>query len=219
MHTHTTHSTRRAVLATTAALAATLTLTGCRLPTTHTTTPAPAATPVAGAVDVAGLRVAPEDTGAPYDRDQWPHWDYVGDGCDTRDEVLREQGHGVRVGEDCRITAGQWTSAYDGQVVTDPSELDIDHVVPLAEAARSGTRHWSEAQREAYANDPALLVAVTAASNRAKGDQDPAHWLPDRDRCGYVQRWVAVKHRYRLTVDPAEAAALRGVLARCGGDR
>ncbi|MEV6878626.1 hypothetical protein AB0M82_37025, partial [Amycolatopsis sp. NPDC051128] len=46
------------------------------------------------------------------------------------------------------------------------------------------------AERERYANDPAVLVAVTATSNRAKGDQDPARWLPALDRCGYVARWT-----------------------------
>src|SRR5690606_9167331 len=103
--------------------------------------------------------------------------------------------------------------------VTDPSELDIDHLVPLAEVERSGARDWSEAERQAYANDPDVLVAVTAASNRAKGDQDPATWLPKRDRCDYITGWVATKQRYDLTADQAEADAIRSVLARCGGGR
>ncbi|PXY17083.1 hypothetical protein BAY59_36510 [Prauserella coralliicola] len=202
-----TRTTRhRTTTALTVTVLAALAATACRLPE------APADT------TAESLRVAPEDTGAPYDRDDWPHWTYLGDGCDVRDQVLREQGRGVRVGDDCTITA-QWVSVYDGAIVTDPSELDIDHIVPLAEAARSGARHWTEREREAYANDPAGLVAVTATSNRAKGDQDPATWLPDRDRCGYVTRWVAVKDRYGLTADPAEASALRGVLAHCGGGR
>ncbi|WP_228714087.1 HNH endonuclease family protein [Prauserella endophytica] len=207
-----THTTLRTLAAT---VLAGLAVTACQLPTApaHTTTPAT----LAG--ELPALQVTPEDTGTHYDRDAWPHWTYHGDGCDTRDLILREQGHGVRVGDDCAITAGQWISAYDGTTVTDPSELDIDHIVPLAEAARSGARHWTERERERYANDPAGLVAVTATSNRAKGDQDPATWLPDRDRCGYVARWVEVKHRYGLTADPAEAAAIRGVLAHCGGGR
>ena len=42
---------------------------------------------------------------------------------------------------------------------------------------------------------------MTAAVNRAKGDQDPDEWLPAREVCRYVKEWVAVKHRWRLTVD------------------
>ncbi|MFC4004888.1 HNH endonuclease family protein [Prauserella oleivorans] len=202
---------------TSAALAA-LALTACQLPSAPAE---PSSAPAAASHELAALPVAPEDTGFPYDRDDWPHWSSsVGGGCDTRDLVLQKQARHVRVGEDCSLT-GEWISVYDGQVVTDPSALDVDHLVPLAEVARSGARGWSEAQREAYANDPAVLVAVSASSNRAKGDQDPADWLPERDRCGYAARWVQTKHRYRLTVDPAEAHALRSVLAHCpsGGER
>ncbi|KID32436.1 HNH endonuclease family protein [Prauserella rugosa] len=167
-----------------------------------------------GEADLSALTIAPEDTGAHYDRDDWPHWSSVGDGCDARDAALRDQGRHVRVGDGCEVT-GEWTSIYDGEVVTDASDLDIDHWVPLAEVARSGARDWTEEQREAYANDPDVLVAVTASSNRSKGDQDPATWLPDEDRCGYVTKWVQIKQRYELTVDQAEAEAIRGVLSHC----
>ncbi|MFE3179260.1 HNH endonuclease family protein [Amycolatopsis sp. NPDC059090] len=165
---------------------------------------------------LARLRVAPEDTGAHYRRADWPHWDQVAGECDARAETLKAQGTGVTTGPHCRIIGGRWTSRYDGVTVTDPGGLDIDHMVPLAEAARSGTRGWTRVQREAYANDTRLvLVAVTAKSNRAKGDQDPAKWLPALDRCGYVAQWVAVKAKYAMTVDPAEHDAIAGILRRC----
>ncbi|GAA1253977.1 HNH endonuclease family protein [Prauserella halophila] len=167
-----------------------------------------------GPADLSELTVAPEDTGAPYDRDDWPHWSSVGNGCDARDAALRERGRSITVGDDCDLS-GEWTSIYDGETVTDPSELDVDHWVPLAEVARSGSRDWSEQQREEYANDPDVLVPVTASSNRSKGDRDPATWLPDEDRCGYVTTWVQIKQRYELTVDKAEAEAIRDVLAGC----
>lgn len=168
---------------------------------------------------LAHLEVRPEDTGHLYEREDWPHWPYVGDGCDTRDIVLREQGSDLVAGKGCEIPSGRWVSAYDGQVVTDPSELDIDHIVPLAEANRSGVRDWTETDRERFANDTAHLVAVTASSNREKADQDPAEWLPERDRCGYVIRWIATKHAYGLTVDTEEHRALSSVLGTCGGGR
>lgn len=174
------------------------------------------------------LPVAPEDTGAHYDRDDWPHWTYQGNGCDMRDRILIEQGRSVRQNDDCTITDGTWLSSYDGATVTDPGDLDIDHIVPLAEVMRSGRivddrrvgpRTWTEEDRERYANDPAGLIAVTAATNRAKGDKDPAHWLPEHDRCGYVRHWVEVKHRYQLSADPDEAEAIAAVLENCPGDQ
>jgi hypothetical protein len=184
--------------------------TGCQLPetlATPTTREAP---------ELAALDVRPEDTGHDYDRDNWPHWSYVGDGCDVRDQVLQEQGTDVRVSTDgeCTVT-GTWVSIYDGVTVTDSSELDIDHLVALGEAADSGVRDWSESDREAFANDLDQLVAVTARSNRSKSDQDPAEWLPELDRCGYVTRWIEVKTRYELSVDQAEHDAIAAVLAQC----
>ncbi|OLT48724.1 hypothetical protein BJF85_11295 [Saccharomonospora sp. CUA-673] len=167
-----------------------------------------------GEADLSALTVAPEDTGAHYDRDDWPHWTSVGDGCDARDAALQDAGRNVRVGDGCAVS-GEWTSVYDGEVVSDASALDIDHWVPLAEVARSGARDWTREQREEYANDPDVLVPVTASSNRSKGDQDPATWLPDEDRCGYVDKWVQIKQRYDLTVDQAEAEAISGVLRHC----
>lgn len=192
----------------------------------HTPADAAAAgdvTPLAGGL--AALPIAPEDTSAHYNRRDWPHWREQGDGCDTRQLVLRQQGHAVRVGANCTIIAGEWDSAYDGVIVTDPTELDIDHVVPLAEVARSGRivnghrvgpRIWSRDQRAAYANDPRVLVAVTATSNRSKGDDDPGRWLPSHDRCHYVTWWIEIKTRYELSVDQTEHDALASVLTACG---
>lgn len=174
------------------------------------------------APELSALPIAPEDTGAHYDRADWPHWSTVAGTCDTRETILRDQGRNVTTGPHCKITAGQWISPYDGVTVTDPRKLDIDHVVPLAEVQRSGRivdgrrvgpREWSRDQREQYANDPAVLLAVTAATNRAKGDQDPARWLPDRDRCSYVARWIEIKQRYDLSVDQAEHDALVSLLS------
>lgn len=38
----------------------------------------------------------------------------------------------------CRVVSGLWHDAYTGETVRDPGELDVDHLVPLAEAHRSG---------------------------------------------------------------------------------
>ncbi|HEX6353153.1 MAG TPA: HNH endonuclease family protein [Actinophytocola sp.] len=191
------------------------------------TSTAPAPPPPAGSLgeQLAALQIAPEDTGAHYDRDDWlPQWARSGE-CSTRETVLQQQGQGVVMGGNCAPRSGQWLSAYDGVMVTDPRDLDIDHIVPLAEAARSGPvvegrrqrpGDWPEEQRRAYANDIEGLVAVTSSSNRSKGDDDPARWLPDRDRCGYVAAWLKVKRKYNLSVDQAEHDAIASVAGTCG---
>lgn len=155
-----------------------------------------------------------------YQRDEFKLWvDADGDGCDTRDEVLiSEATDPVTVGSGCSLSGGQWFSYYDAATWTDPSDLDIDHMVPLAEAWDSGARSWTAATREAYANDLGerrTLVAVTDNVNASKSDRDPAEWMPTHQRCRYLREWVAVKHRWRLSVDGAEKKALASRAARC----
>ena len=84
---------------------------------------------------------------------------------------------------DCKITQGTWLSVYDGKTVTDPQGLDVDHMVPLANAWRTGAKRLDRrASASDFANDlrGPQLIAVTASSNRSKGDQDPSQWKPTR---------------------------------------
>jgi hypothetical protein len=166
---------------------------------------------------VSQLVVAPEGSGDGYSRDLFEHWvDEDGDGCATRCEVLFAERWPVLPG----LPGGGWLSAYDGYSTDDPSELDIDHVVALAEAWRSGASAWDEDRRRAFANDlvePGALIAVTAATNRSKSDRDPARWQPPRREfwCSYVGDWARVKLRWGLTADPAEVAALTNMANGC----
>jgi len=170
------------------------------------------------------LRTLPvqAERSAGYDRELFPHWDYLGDDCDVRDAVLIEEARrGPVTGDSCPVGTGRWFSAFDGVTVRNPSELDVDHLVPLAEAWGSGARSWTTGLRERFANDLGYsrsLIAVTASSNRSKGDQDPAEWLPPRTsyRCTYVSSWIAVKYRWQLSVDVREEAALRVLATNCG---
>jgi hypothetical protein len=155
-----------------------------------------------------------------YDRDLFPHWiDADGDGCSTRNEVLiAEADDPVTVGSGCSLSGGRWFSYYDRVSWTNTSDVDIDHMVPLAEAWDSGARTWSTSTRQAYANDLGdyrSLVGVTDNVNQSKGDQDPTTWMPQYDTCRYLREWVAVKHRWRLSVDSAERSALQSLASGC----
>jgi hypothetical protein len=170
---------------------------------------------------VSGLPVATEvRTG--YARTKFPLWiDADGDGCNTRNEVLiAEATTKPAIGAGCALTGGRWHSYYDDADWTLASDLDIDHLVPLAEAWDSGARNWTTAQRQAYANDlgdSRDLVAVTDNVNQSKGDRDPAEWMPPfaGATCRYVTEWLVVKIRWRLTVDSAEKSALTSLAAGC----
>ncbi len=157
-----------------------------------------------------------------YSRSYFPTWiDADHDGCNTRQEVLiKESRTTVRIGAGCYLYGGSWRSVYDGIVTKNPTTFDIDHVVALKEAWDSGAWAWTSSRRRAYANDlgdSRTLRAVSAASNRSKGDRDPAQWLPPLTsfRCAYATWWVDIKVRWRLAVDSAERSALRRILSAC----
>ncbi|MFI7353809.1 DUF1524 domain-containing protein [Streptomyces avidinii] len=168
---------------------------------------------------LAGLKVAPVGTMAGYSRDKFTHWAQQGNKCDTREVVLERDGTGVTQDAECKAVSGNWKSLYDGVVVTEAGKMDIDHMVPLAEGWRSGAAGWDSARRKAFANDltrPQLL-AVTAASNRSKGDQSPDLWQPpDRASwCQYGRAWTTVKSTYELTVTEPEKKMLTTMLDTC----
>ncbi|WP_244963177.1 GmrSD restriction endonuclease domain-containing protein [Nocardioides dongkuii] len=163
-----------------------------------------------------------------YDRAHFgPAWlDADRNGCDTRNDVLREQltDRAVRAGSrDCVVTAGTLEDPYTATsidfVYGDGTLVDIDHVVALGNAWATGAHRWDIRNRAALANDPMNLLAVDASANRQKGDGDAATWLPPskRFRCSYVARQVGVKAKYGLWVTPAERQAIERVLASCPG--
>ena len=115
-----------------------------------------------------------------YLRKQWKHWTDADGNCrDTRQEVLIEESEisvTFESTEGCKVVSGRWSDPYSGEVFTDPAELDVDHMVPLRNAQRSGGWEWTKQRRQEYANDldnPEHLIAVKASLNRSKSDQGP----------------------------------------------
>ncbi|MFA6587588.1 MAG: HNH endonuclease family protein [Patescibacteria group bacterium] len=171
------------------------------------------------------LTVHAED-GAGYVRSAFKLWiDADHDGCDTRQEVLIvESKVKPKLGAKCKIISGKWISWYDNKTWTKPADVAIDHVVPLKEAWDSGAKFWTAATRERYANDLSFswgLDAITSKVNSSKGDKDPAQWLPPLTsaRCTYAIHWVAIKYRWKLTVDSAEQKKLLSILSGTCGSR
>ncbi|KAA9161061.1 HNH endonuclease [Amycolatopsis acidicola] len=169
--------------------------------------------------ELAELTVAADGSQDGYSRDKFPHWIDQGNSCNTREVVLKRDGTNVQTGSDCAPTSGTWVSPYDGATWTAASDVDIDHVVPLADAWRTGASKWTTAQRQAYANDLSdpQLIAVTDNVNQAKGDASPDQWKPPLQTywCTYAEMWIAVKHKFALTVNDAEKSALTDMLDHC----
>ncbi len=154
-----------------------------------------------------------------YDRNLFPHWITISGTCNTRETVLKRDGENVVTGADCFPTSGTWASPYDGATWTDASDLDIDHMVPLPNAWKSGANTWTTARRTAFANDLTnpQLVAVTDNVAQAKGDKSPDRWKPPLPsaHCWYARAWVRVKHAWDLNITGPEKSALTSMLNTC----
>jgi hypothetical protein len=165
------------------------------------------------------LTVAAEGSMTGYSRSLFPHWIIISGSCDTRETVLKRDGTSVTVDSSCYPTSGRWYSPYDGATWTNPADVDIDHVVPLAEAWRSGASAWTTSKRQSFANDLTYpqLIAVTDNVNQAKGDQDPSTWQPPLSsyRCTYAKMWIRSKYHWGLKLQSSEKTALQSMLNTC----
>nr|WP_238361957.1 HNH endonuclease family protein [Actinopolymorpha pittospori] len=165
------------------------------------------------------LTIGSEGSMSGYSRDLFPHWITISGSCNTRETVLKRDGSNVLVDGSCYATSGSWYSPYDGATWHSPADVDIDHVVPLAEAWRSGANSWTTSKRQSFANDLTnpQLIAVTDNVNQAKGDQDPSTWQPPRTsyRCTYSKMWIHSKYRWGLKLQSAEESALQSMLNTC----
>jgi len=187
-------------------------------------TPAGAATTTARRM-FASLTVANEGGSTTYQRAYFRHWiDYDGDCQNTRAEVLiAESRVPVRFtsASRCTVATGNWVSPWDQKVTTLASDLDADHTVALKEAWESGARGWSAINRQRFANDTwsYTINGLTDNVNSSKGDRDIAQWLPPATstRCAYARQVVAIKYRWKLTINTAERNVLAYIFAgSCG---
>lgn len=144
-------------------------------------------------------------------------------GCDTRNDILRRDlvDPVIRPGtHGCLVESGTLHEPYTGQLIDferGDGQVEIDHVVALADAWAKGAQKLDEETRRNFANDPRNLRAVETRANRQKGAGDAATWQPPNKayRCDYARAQIEVKHAYGLWVTAAEYEALDRELGRC----
>ncbi|MHB2253247.1 HNH endonuclease family protein [Corynebacterium aurimucosum] len=154
--------------------------------------------------------------------------DFGHNGCDTRNDILRRdldpESLVLKEGtHDCVALSGTLHDPYSGQDIEfqrgaqTSRAVQIDHVVPLADAWQKGAQQWLPEKRRDFANDPRNLLAVDGPLNQQKGAGDAATWLPPNKgfRCEYARRIVEVKAAYELWVTAAEKDALSRLLHAC----
>lgn len=177
----------------------------------------------APAADGPTLAIRAETSGVDYERSAFgPAWkDTDHNGCGQRDDVLARDLTAVVKRGRCVVVAGRLVDPYTGAAVTfskaRANDVQIDHVVSLAEAWRSGAKNWTPAKRLLFATDQRNLVASKGSVNRLKSDKDPTKWEPigAPRRCTYARRVVQVKVTYGLSADRAEVQVLQRYLRGC----
>lgn len=152
-------------------------------------------------------------------------YDFDGNGCDARNDILARDLTNVQYAnaEHCKVNAGILHDPYTGKTIefkrgqSTSARVQIDHVVALNDAWRSGADTWDTHKRNLLANDPYNLLAVDGPANEAKGDANAADWLPENTQfeCAYVARQIGVKAKYGLSVTSRERAAMLQVLHTC----
>ena len=171
--------------------------------------------------DEAYQQAKPDTYSKVYNRKDWPHWiDEDGDCQNTRHELLIATSKVAVQFKDakrCTVRHGQWHGVYTGQTYTNASDLDIDHIVPLAHAHRHGAEQWTKAQRRVFANDFENLLVVDDSTNQSKSDQAPHEWLPPQKSywCEYGKRWERIKDKYGLRYSDQERITLNLLAETC----
>lgn len=180
---------------------------------------------VAAAEAVQSAATTPASRIPDYDRDEFgAAWaDVDGNSCDTRNDILARDLTEVVKKDACVVTSGVLLDPYTGTTISfvrgqsTSSAVQIDHIVPLSLAWRSGAWGWSDEDRMAFANDPSNLIATDGPTNSSKSDKGPSAWMPPSSAftCEYSVRFSNVIDRYGLTLTDADRAALLDGLAAC----
>lgn len=171
-----------------------------------------------------------------YSRAEFPHWRSAGDGCDTRQLILRRDMTEITLRADgCTVGLGTLDDPYTGQLINfqhtnypeagagNSNAVQIDHIIALCDAWKTGAQNWTREMRAIFANDPLNLIAADGPSNGSKGCGNAHEWLPRSAGnpgfdCEYVTAQTAVKNRYGLTMASDERQVIEDILVECIGE-
>lgn len=117
----------------------------------------------------------------------------------------------------CLVDQGLWKDPYTGREITEASEVQIDHVVPLKHAYQTGGWKWDFVTRCSYSNymsNNYHLLSVDGRENMSKGDKSPDDYMPPNNAiaCNYLKTWLQIKLTWKLVIFPNEASAIQKYL-------
>ncbi len=154
-----------------------------------------------------------------YDRNDWPHWiDSDGDCQNLRQELLilsSKTDVSFTRSDNCTVATGRWVGAYSEKSFSNASEIDLDHLVPLAYAHKHGGASWTRSEKQLFANDIENLFLIDDGINQSKSSRGIDEWLPqnEKTRCGYIKQFLYVLEKYSLTMP--DAKKVQQLLSQC----
>ena len=117
----------------------------------------------------------------------------------------------------CVVSAGVWFDPYTEMQLNQASDLDVDHVIPLAYAHEHGGDAWSNKKKKAFATDQDNLLLVDDYENSVKGSKGPSEYLPAKGfHCEYLSIWKRMAEKYSIELDEADRAVIAETQPRCG---
>ena len=157
-----------------------------------------------------------------YSRSSLPtDWrDLDGNGCNTREDVLKDNLRKYARFDGCKVTSGTLYDYYNGKILKYNKNTDagggiqIDHIVAIGNAWISGGYNWTDDTWVAYVNDKDVLIPTASSTNREKSDKDITEWQPANSNfiCAYMKKQVEIKKNYNLTVTAEEKATFKNIL-------
>ena len=171
--------------------------------------------------DIAEANKADSETSNIYQRkDYLPSWPDDDMDCQNlRHEILIHQSQ-INVSfsnpNRCAVLTGRWVGPYLGNIVNLASDLDVDHVIPLAYAHAHGGDAWSGERRRSFATDERNLLLVDDGENRRKGAKGPSEYIPRKEfQCQYAKIWNLVASEYQLSVAASDKKTISSILETC----
>lgn len=163
-----------------------------------------------------------------YDRSEWKHWISTNRSCwNVRESILLRDSKFIELADinknltkdsnqACYIISGTWVDKYSGESINNPNIIDIDHIIPLAYVANHGGQNWSPKEKQIYANDPEVLIAVSAKENRSKSDKGPSKYLPKNDefKCEYSNLFIKTAIKYKISIDKKDRDTLESTIKK-----
>ena len=169
-----------------------------------------------------------------YDRADWPHWSSVpkdislnrypecqGKSLNVRNKILIDRSiDPVVINPDtksCTVLTGRWMSPYTGKELTQSSDVQIDHLVPLA-YVDARVPDWTREQRRAYANSELQdyhLLIVEGDLNMQKRASPPYKWLPPDRSCEYIIAYLLTMMDWNIHLSEGENKLILQSATKC----